>query len=252
MIEELIEYYTDLLIIQYNGKPKARATIRACVSEVLANGILFDIRDGYNVETAVGVQLDIIGKYVGVNRFFTVSELDGFYRMTDYTEVDPDESPGGFTDYENFDENQFNGTLNYNSLVTVENKLNDEDFRTIIKLKIIQNNSDHSHKSIDDSMWEYFGSDVIPDSLGGMEMSYFLTENITPVIQAALIKGILPRPMGVGLTLINNVTGPFFGMPDYGAIQDSIYSPFATGFSNYDDYDTKIGETLTYNQITVV
>lgn len=252
-IDNLVDYYTNLLIIQYNKMPKASETIAACVEEILANGILFDIRDGYNVDTAVGVQLDVIGKYVGVDRFFTISDPIDYFALTDYTEVDPDsEDKHGFTDYAEFEDFQFNGTLNYNSLVTVENRLNDDDFRTIIKLKIVQNNSNHSHKSIDDSMFEFFGTNVRPDSTGDMEMVYFLTEDVTAIIQASLIKNILPRPMGVGLKLINDVSTKFFGMTTYKNVENGYQNPNITGFATYADYDTKEGETLTYNQITVV
>lgn len=252
-ITEIVDYYINLLIIQYNQKPKARATISAVVNEILANGVLLDIQNGYNIDTAVGVQLDIIGKYVGVDRFFTVSDPIDYFALTDYTEVDPDsENKHGFTDYADFDDFQFNGTLNYNSLITIENRLNDDDFRTIIKLKIVQNNSNHSHKSIDDSMFEFFAESVRPDSIGDMEMTYFLTSNVTSVIQAALIKNILPRPMGVGLKLINNVEGKFFGFTSYKEVQDNYTNPNITGFADYADYDTKEGNTLTYNQITVI
>lgn len=252
-VNDLISYYANLLIIQYHSLPKARGTIAACVEEILANGILFDIRDGYNVDTAVGVQLDVIGKYVGVDRFFTISDPIDYFALTDYTEVDPDsEDKHGFTDYAQFDGFQFNGTLNYNSLITVKNRLNDDDYRVILKLKIVQNNSNHSHKSIDDSMFSFFGNNVRPDSVGNMEMTYFITQSVTAVIQAALIKNILPRPMGVSLTLIKNVEGPFFGATNYAEIQSGYENQNITGFSDYSNYDTKEGETLTYNQITVV
>jgi hypothetical protein len=251
-VTDLIDYYVNLLIIQYNQKPKARATIRALVSELLASGVFFDVRDGYSVDTAVGVQLDIIGKYVGVDRFFSVTDPIDYFAFTDYIEVDPDdEDKFGLTDYASFDDFQHNGTLNYNSVITVENRLNDDDFRIIIKLKIVQNNSNHSHESIDDSMWEFFADQVRPDSEGGMQMTYFLSENLTPVIQAALIKNILPRPMGVGINLINNVSGVFLGYASYGNIQNNYQNPNITGFADYDDYDTKEGEFLSYGQITV-
>lgn len=250
-VTDLVEFYRNLLIIQYNRRPKASATMKLLAETMLANGIYFDVLNGYSVETAVGVQLDVIGKYVGIDRFFNVTDPRDYFALTDYEEVDPDSDfKYGFTTYPDFEDFQFNGTMNYNSVITVENMLNDEDYRQLIKLKIVQNNSNHSHKSIDDAMFRFFGTDVRPSSNGGMKMWYFLSENATDIVRAALEKGVLPRPMGVGLGLIENVTGVFFGVISYEEILSGNVNENITGFSTYDDYDTKEGSTLTYRQMS--
>lgn len=66
--EELAAYYADLLILQYVGKPKASATIEAQVTPVLMDQLPIAVQDAFNVETAEGVQLDVLGKYVGASR----------------------------------------------------------------------------------------------------------------------------------------------------------------------------------------
>ncbi len=65
---ELAKYYSDLLILQYIGKPKAYATIGAVVTPVLIDQMPIAVQNAYEIGTAVGVQLDVIGKYVGVSR----------------------------------------------------------------------------------------------------------------------------------------------------------------------------------------
>ena len=62
------DYYADLLILQYRTQPKARATISALTEEVISNGLLLDVINGFNLLTAVGKQLDILGKYIGLSR----------------------------------------------------------------------------------------------------------------------------------------------------------------------------------------
>lgn len=252
-VRELVEYTCNLLIIQYNNRPKAQATIKAFTDAILANGIIWDVMNGYNVDTAVGKQLDIIGKYVGIDRFFNVTDPVDYFALTDYVEVDPDsDQKYGFTTYADFEEDQFNGTMNYNSVLTVENKLNDDDFRILIKLKIVQNHSNHSHKSIDDSIFSFFGGSLIPSSQGDMKMWYFVTDQLTDRIRAAQIKGVLPRPMGVGMGVIEKKEGiPFFGFTTYAQIESGYSSPIITGFTSYDEYDTKEGSFLSYNNITV-
>jgi len=240
-----VNYYTNLLIIQYHEKAKAKATIDLLARTALANGIFFDVQNGFDLETAVGKQLDIIGKYVGVDRFFNVTDPVDYFGLTDYTEVDPDsDQKYGFCDYATFDNDAHNGTINYNSVITIGNALNDDDYRVIIKLKIIQNNSIHSHEAIDDSMFKFFGNDVVPSSAGGMVMFYFVTANVTPIIRASLAKQLLPRPMGVGLYLIENVIGQFFGMARYNSP-----TPDVAGFQNYTNYGSVDGDFLTYNRI---
>lgn len=69
--QELIDYYADLLIIQYIGKDNAYATIQALVTPVIMNQLPTQVMNAFNVtgdDTAVGDQLDILGKYVGVTR----------------------------------------------------------------------------------------------------------------------------------------------------------------------------------------
>ena len=192
-------YYSNLLILQYHNKPKARATVEASVG-VLPDDIILDVINGFDMDSAVGAQLDTIGIYVGVDRFY----LDD-------------------TEYK---------------------KLDDEDYRILIKLKIISNSSDLSHKSLDDSLYDFFGDDIRMDSAGNMEMSYFVPRDKTPLIIAAIQKEVLPRPMGVRCAYITEYDKKFFGFCTYETPTASVYN---TGFRDYNDPD-KVGEMLTYSK----
>ena len=66
--QEFQNYYADLLILQYKTQPKARATIKALIKELYGSGSLLDLVNGFNLDTAVGKQLDTLGKYIGLNR----------------------------------------------------------------------------------------------------------------------------------------------------------------------------------------
>jgi len=242
-VTEILDYWENTLIIQYHNKPKAQATIRLLVEQMMASGILFDIRDGYDLESAVGVQLDVIGKYVGVNRFYEGQDLTGYFALTDYIETTPDAGKRGFAEYSEFDTKE-GETLIYDNSLSIDLRLNDDDFRTLIKLKIIQNNSDHSHKSIDDAMFSAFGSEVVPDSTGNMVMYYFVPTTKTEIIKVAIQKQILPRPMAVRLNYLIEILDGYFGFTDYSGAGAEI------GFSNYSDFDTKTGQSLAYSNLT--
>jgi hypothetical protein len=66
--DELKQYYADLLILQYRGKPRARATIEAFVDLAIMDQLPLIVASAFALGAAVGVQLDILGKYVGVTR----------------------------------------------------------------------------------------------------------------------------------------------------------------------------------------
>lgn len=191
-------YYSNLLIMQYHNKPKAKATIEATVG-LLPDDLIMEVINGFDIETAVGKQLDILGEYVGVDRYYLV-------------------------------DNQ------------VE-LLNDEDYRILIKLKAISNTSDLSHKSLEESLYNFFGNSVRMDSVGNMEMTYFVPKNKTPIIQAAIQKEVLPRPMGVRCSYIVEYDKRFFGFCTY-QNQTAVYK---TGFRTYNN-PNKVGEVLTYSK----
>lgn len=193
-------YYSNLLILQYHNKPKAKATIEATVG-LLPDDLILEVINGFDIETAVGKQLDILGIYVGVDRF-----------------------------YDN------EGTME---------SLSDEDYRILVKLKAIANTSDLSHKSLDDALYQFFGNEVRMDSEGNMEMSYFVPRGKTAIIQAAIQKEVLPRPMGVKVAYINEYDKVFFGFRTYENPEESVYK---AGFRTYEDPD-KVGEMLTYNKV---
>jgi hypothetical protein len=65
---ELIEYYVNLLIMQYKGKPKAEATVRLMVDLCLMDMLIFSVADAFDLYESTGYQLDVIGKYQGVSR----------------------------------------------------------------------------------------------------------------------------------------------------------------------------------------
>ena len=71
---ELSEYYGKLLIAQYRGKPKAVSVIESTAYPAtmpLASDdtpLPLAIQNAFNIDTAVGVQLDILGKYIGAKR----------------------------------------------------------------------------------------------------------------------------------------------------------------------------------------
>src|SRR6202044_1518457 len=103
-------------IIQYHNKPKAQATIALLGDVMLASGILLDIEAGFDIDTAIGAQLDILGKYVGVDRYYSQENLTDFFAAVTYSQFAdlPTEPPiYGCSTYATFNNPSGNGTLTY-------------------------------------------------------------------------------------------------------------------------------------------
>lgn len=242
-VDGIINYYVNLLIIQYNNKPKARATIYSIIEKLIASAILLDIKEAFNVDTAIGVQLDVLGKYVDLDRFYAGQDLTGFFALTTYTDPPSPAGKIGLTTY-TLGFSKPGKTLIYPDVLSGTLSLDDDDFRFLIKLRIFQNNINFSHGAIDNVLFNFFGDQLIADSPGNMVMYYFAQFGLGAIIIVALQKDLLPRPMGVRLALIEQVR-PFFGLATY-----SGYSSKIVGLTSYSNPAIPVGQTLTYDDVT--
>lgn len=204
-IETLIQlknYYANLLIIQYNGKPKASATIKLFVDLLYANMILLQVRDGFDWRTALLAQLRIIGKWVGVDEFYKGQLFDfhPWFSLIDW-DSEPDNLQGGFSTFENFNTLE-GGFLDYENINPTQNRLPVEQYRILIGLKIIKNNIDHKCKTIDDAIWDYFKGEVYTVwNLENRTLIYYYPSELNIIMQVAADKNILPCPPTVKLQL---------------------------------------------------
>jgi hypothetical protein len=249
-VTDLINYYANLLIIQYNGLPKAKATIELIAQTIISDGLITDIQNAYNIDTAVGKQLDVVGKYQNIDRYFFEIDLVNYFALVPYSDYLslPDSPPAfGCSTYANFNDFSYNGTLTYNQVITSTNALSDDIFRVLIRLAILKNNSNYSRQSIDAIFWEFFGDELRPESNGNMSIQYFVnTDTVTTLVQAVIAKHLLMAPMGVLIQVIDYITGLMFATVTY----DGAESPFGYGFSTYADYASLSGQVLTYSQIS--
>lgn len=204
-LELLKQYYANLLIIQYNGKPKATATIKLIVVFLYVNMVLLQIRDGFDWRTAKGVQLDIIGQWVGCSRFYNGQLFDfhPWFALIDW-DSEPDNLQGGFSTFDSFNEIE-GGFLDYQEILPTQNRLNDETFKIMIGLKIIKNSINTTCKNIDDAIWSYFNGQVY--TVWGIdEVTYHYPPELSEVLQVALSKNVLPHPTGTRIELKEIIT----------------------------------------------
>lgn len=80
-----VEEYLNLITQQHRDKPRFMATVEAMVAPyVHMQNVLMSFMSAFDVDYAVGVQLDIIGQWVGVSRIIT-TPISGVYFTWDGT-----------------------------------------------------------------------------------------------------------------------------------------------------------------------
>lgn len=173
--QEIIQFYQDLLIIQYIGVQQNRDMIEILVKQFIMDQLPLAVMSAYDIDTAVGVQLDVIGKYVGVTR-------TGFGFSTTIT-------------------------------------LDDDNFRILIRIAIIQNSFGSSLSDIQELLFQFFPDEILVFDYANMHMSYLISSTLgdQDLIQLFVNEGHLPKPMGVqlGATIYAPDIKSFFGCRTY-------------------------------------
>lgn len=194
-LREVCDYYTDLLIFVYRSKPKARANIGIYVKQALGDMMAKQLETCFNVDTAIGPQLDIIGKYVGISRNIGDPAPVDYFGFVSYEGADP-QNTNGFTDYTS-NINQGPLFYSYTDLGAQATDLSDLQYAFMIKLKIALNNSDASLYDIQNRLKSFFNGVITVTDNKDMTLTYNIG-NAAPVTATVLLP-YLPRPTGVGI-----------------------------------------------------
>lgn len=222
-LNDMQDYYSNLLIIQYNGKSKAKATIELITRLIYSNMALLQIRDAFDWRTAEAAQLDIIGKWVGVDKSYTENNTwsNTYLSYPSYgteTIAEEDLQRGGYSDYSTFDTLE-GGVLTYNDLQANKQELPPEQYRVVIGLKIIKNSIVHNQGNIDKAVTLFFeemiNGKVVYNADGYIdnplvyttwdnpqEITYHYPKSLATIMNICLYKGVLLAPTGVSIQLI--------------------------------------------------
>ncbi len=200
--DELIAYYVSTLIIQYANLTKAPLTVQEVVRLIIVYSLILAVQNGYNLDTAVGSQLDLLGKYAGVNRnvqgniFFT----NTYFWLIKYTDTPPIPGAAGFNTYAAPTSNvgEFRSYLqDFISTYT----LTDDEMRFSIRCAILSNFSNASVQDYYALIYQIFGTDVTFAETGIMEITLTFPLAEQKTVQIAVSEGYLVAPMGVNLII---------------------------------------------------
>lgn len=203
---DLVEYYENLLVIQYKTKPNAVATIGALATEVVADQIYSQVLNGFNLfaangfPEAIGAQLDILAQYVGAPReIFGYSPAIPYFALYSYIAVPP--SNVGFASYTDVAD-PVDNWLSYTTSQTTF-VLTDGQLQLLIAYLIAVHKSDTTIASIDLILQTFFGSYATLTDNEDMTLTY--THQLSdPNHLFSIINQInaLPHPAGVGITVV--------------------------------------------------
>lgn len=217
------------LIIQYGNKSNAVSTVTAITEEfelIYDNANILDV--AYNLDTAIGKQLDVIGKIVGISRVVPFSVPKKYFGFDGHLNSYPFDS-------------KFNVVVSYPfrskfEIPYSDGQLNDNDYRFFIKARIIKNyatskNIDSNKLSIQDLVDYLFNSKAYITDNYDMTMTLYIdssydSSNLTYLENLDL----LPRPQGVRYnTLVSYQEGITFG---FNSFNTGLGSKFATSESS--------------------
>lgn len=235
--DELIAYYQELLIIQYQSLPNASATIAAFVRQQIADQIISTVRDGFNFpyevgllpDTAQGVQLDAVATYRGASRqVFGLDLSHVYFQMPFYGQSDADTAPG-FPSYGDSPINWY--FLNYNDANSPIYFLRDDELCRLTQFRARVQSSFTSVEDVDDILFAFFGDNVAVFETGNLHLLYIdLISDPDTLFGIANATQSLPRPAGVKITVIRSETiTEFFGFQFYG----EAINPTFVGFGLY-------------------
>lgn len=208
-----ISAYTGLITSEHADKPLFVAVISAlCQPSADQQSVLAEMPEGYDIDVAVGVQLDAVGEWIGLSRILTIP-LTGVYFALDTAGV-------------GLDQGTWLGPFDPTTQLDV---LPDDIYRQLLYAKIANNQWDGNVPGAYEFMNKVFPGDTffIQDN-GDMSM-YIGVVGPTPlnaVTTALLENGYFDiKPVGVrvaGYVTPSVVGSPVFGLDAAGSVMAGL------------------------------
>lgn len=200
---------------QYTESPKFKAYLTALLGYATVLETVLDvISQQTSIDVAEGVNLDVIGDIVGISRIIPFSIPLQFFGFTDSDPVGmPYGEEGHIEIGSRFREE--------NELATDSSVLNDIEYRSLIKAKIIKNHSHGTGEDLIAGLRFIFNTDlIIIDDNMNMTIDIAIGRNLTFLEKVLFDLDILPRPAGVRINQKETfVLNGYFGFEDQAGAQ---------------------------------
>lgn len=197
-----VDTYLALITSYHRGKPKFAAMIKALVEPIVAaQGFIAHLPTDFDLDHAIGVQLDVVGEWVGRTRFVRVPIANAWFSFDH--------------DMRGFDQGVWYQPQ-YDTPAGIT-RLDDETYRTLLRAKIAANNWDGtlpSAKAALEILFPNGETSIIVIDNQDMTITFGVSGVIPSALFIALLSdGYLPlKPEGVRADYrITTVSGPLFG-----------------------------------------
>ncbi|KVO64978.1 hypothetical protein WJ78_17810 [Burkholderia ubonensis] len=205
--------YTALITSEHRDKPRFAATVAAVVQPLVDQmNMLASMPGKFDLDVAIGDQLDTVGLWVGVSRRIR-TPLTGIYFSFDTVGL-------------GCDQGIWKGPFDPDTGLTV---LDDDTYRLVIRAKIGANRWDGTLASSAAILNSIFGSDthVFIEDHQDMSMTIGLSGKVPSAVFLALLAGgyipLKPEGVRVNYTIVTTVDGaPMFGF--------DMSGPYVAGF----------------------
>lgn len=198
-----VQQYTGLITSRHADKPKFLATIEATVAPfVLIQNVLTGLGGAdFDLDTAIGAQLDVIGVWVGVSRRIN-TPLSTIYFSLDVVGL-------------GFDQGIWMGPFDPSTGVVI---LDDDSYRALLRSRIAANNWDGTMENAKPILDSVFGPNTFSFIQDNQDMSMVIGiagEMPSAVILALISQGYIslkPAAVRVSFYIASSESGtPIFG-----------------------------------------
>lgn len=200
--EDLISYYKALLILQYASLGNALGTVDAFIGELIQDQIIDKVRNAFDLDTAIGRQLDILGTYRGINRVVFGAAPGNFWSLVPYS----DALPGSYFGWAEYNDPVPSWLWEqYHDLDNVSYALSDSQMRRLIKFKALVDSWDGTLGGLDNILYLTFGAEVFLMDNEDMSIIYqHILADPDPdhLFEIAVLAGTFPNPAGVSFTTV--------------------------------------------------
>lgn len=194
--------YTGLITSEHNQRPKFMAVVEALAKPMVAlQNLLGAMPDKFDIDQAVGVQLDDVGRWVGISRR-VATPLTGVYFSFD--------TPGV-----GFDQGNWKGPFDPDTGLTL---LDDDTYRLVLRAKIGANHWDGTLESSAAILNSIFngGTYVFIQDNQDMSMTIGVAGKVPSAVFLALLEGgyipLKPEGVRINYVIVTSADGaPIFG-----------------------------------------
>jgi hypothetical protein len=194
--------YANFITSEHNQKLNFMALVATlCGSVYDATLATQSLVPAFDLNTAVGAQLDVIGLWIGQPRIIPGILIAGYFGFSELSSGLPDGLQLPFGELSSASIGGIFFELGGTAAATTT--LTDPQYLTILKARIARNQSNGTLSALEGALFFIFGAGCKVVDNGTRSLAITVSTPISPVDQS-LITGldILPRPAGIGISSI--------------------------------------------------